>query len=104
MNPAHEYLMKRIKSIEALRLLKKKIDPASGMAVCVRRGVAQDGEDEDPDRRPWNTTEMIDMPSAEKVIDLLIASEEESAKFWERRVKEEIKAGEKALSAYQGTD
>lgn len=78
------YIHKRIATIKALRTLKQNVDPASGMSVCVRRGVLSDQGEDDSDRphREWISLEVAN--DMAPIIDMLIASEVDSLRFWVR--------------------
>jgi hypothetical protein len=67
--------------IRKLRTLKKQVDPASGLAVAVRRGVPQDNEDveHDAESRPW--TSMETSVNMQEILDLLIKEQLGSLKF-----------------------
>lgn len=59
-----------IADIKALETLKKTVDPASGLAVQVRRGVLRDDPEEADQARPWTALEHTDnMP---EILDLLL--------------------------------
>jgi hypothetical protein len=101
MNISHEILTKRINTIAALRKLLKDMDPASGVTVCIRRGVYDDSEEEDPNRRPWSIVECVDYDLTAEVIKKLIDSEQQSAKMWAKSIKSEIDKCTVALETYE---
>ena len=103
MNTPHEMLMKRIASIIALRNLRNVMDPASGVTLTLRRGPIKDEENEDPlysSKKDWLAVESAEMPLMEEIIDRLIVSEDKSATFWAKRVKEDIDKSNAALNAF----
>lgn len=83
------YIYRRIEAIVALRELRRTVDPASGMAVSVRRGPAHVDDDKG---LPWCTTDYIGAylggpeeggcAGMHQLIDMLIAEQTRSLKFW----------------------
>jgi hypothetical protein len=73
----------------ALRKLKKKADPASGISIKVRFGVLSDRlEDEDPSRTPREYIGLECCRYYNEIIDLLIKEQEESLAFWIKNARE----------------
>jgi hypothetical protein len=70
--------------IAALEKVLKDMDPASGVAISIRRGVARDNDDVDDDdvRRPWTTVEVINMDWARTIIETAITAAADSEKYW----------------------
>jgi len=70
--------------IVALKKVLKDMDPASGVAISIRRGVARDNDDveHDAERRPWTTVEIINMDWARQAIGAAILAAEDSEKYW----------------------
>lgn len=73
--------------IRALQKLRKEVDPASGLSISVRRGVARDNPDVEYDhkKRPWRTVEICD--DMESLIDLLIKERSRSLSHWVKRAE-----------------
>ena len=78
-------IKKAISDIQALKTLVKTVDPASGMSVCVRRGVLSDRvEDEDNRaRREWVSTEICQHMG--EILGLLIEARYASLRMWCKR-------------------
>jgi hypothetical protein len=88
MSTEYDVLIRQtVADIKALRKLKKDIDPASGMSVSVRRGVARDNDDVeyDHEKRPWLTMEFSDTVNMDSMIDLLIRDRLSALRFWLNR-------------------
>lgn len=68
--------------IEKLRKLLKDIDPASGLSVSLRRGVARDNDevDDDSDKRPWHTMEICE--NMESIIHDVLEARTNSLQYW----------------------
>jgi hypothetical protein len=79
-----QYIKDRRAKIVALKKVLKDMDPASGVAISIRRGVARDNDDveNDAERRPWTTVECINMDWARTVIETAIKVAEDSEKYW----------------------
>jgi len=94
---AHEMLRARLSAIAKLKVIKKTVDPVSGMSICVRRGVLSDTSEEEDGRalREWVQLEMSENMDA--IIDALIATQETSLKMWERAAVDDIAANKAAL-------
>lgn len=77
--------------IAALKKILKDMDPASGVAISIRRGVARDDDDveNDAERRPWATVECSNMEWAKAVIETAIAVAADSERFWLANAKED---------------
>lgn len=84
--------------IAALRKILKDMDPASGVAISFRRGVARDNDDveNDDERRPWTTVE-CDPAHARVALTAAIDAAKDSEAFWLKRAKEEHAALSKFL-------
>lgn len=74
----------RIDAIKALRKIQKDVDPASGLSVCVRRGVLSDAaEDHDGRaRREWVNVELCD--HMDGILELVIDAQTKSLQHWLR--------------------
>jgi hypothetical protein len=83
MNENIRLILERTKLIEGLKKILKDMDPASGVAVAVRRGVARDNEaiEYDNELRPWHTVELSNLGGAEAIINVLIIELEASIKL-----------------------
>ena len=77
--------------IAALKKILKDMDPASGVAISIRRGVARDNDDveNDAERRPWVTVECSSMDGAKIVIETAIAVAADSERFWLANAKKD---------------
>ena len=103
-NPA-EQVLKTIEGIKALRKLLKDVDPASGMSVAVRRGVARDDDtrEDDASRRPWTTIEMggagDNCAALHLILTTMIAHQVELLAFWRSACIANVREHEKAVVA-----
>lgn len=95
-------IRERMDTIQKLRRLKADVDPASGLAVSVRRGVVRDNEDDeyDHERRPWIPMETS--VNMQKILDLLIEEQLASLRFWVKSGKEYNRALDVTLGIGQG--
>ena len=87
MNTA-DIIARRIANIKALRRLQKDVDPASGMSVCVRRGVLANQDEDDAERRPWIQMELADHMDA--ILELAIDAQMKSLKMFKGSAVREI--------------
>jgi hypothetical protein len=103
----YQYVLDRLDKIKKLEGLKNKIDPASGMSVCVKRGVLSDANEEENDRplREWISIEICE--NMEEIIDLLLVTQVNSLKLWLNSARQEekeaslaIKSGEEFIKNY----
>ncbi len=89
--------------ILGLEKILNQIDPASGLSVSFRRGVARDNDDiEDDDiRRPWVTCEIGGIATGENVAKLLIETTLGALKdlesFWIKAVQRDAEEMQKEL-------
>lgn len=78
-------------NIAALQALLRDMDPASGVSIAFRRGVAHDNPDQEDDatRRPWTTVETAHLGLARDAIGSAIRALEESLAFRLRNASDE---------------
>lgn len=93
MIESYRLLGDRMAVVRALETLRKKADPASGITIQVRRGAI--GSDEPPE---WTMLEIG--VGFEKVLDLMIADQRESAKFFARILQDDLAKGANVLRGY----
>jgi hypothetical protein len=94
----HDHINKTIAEIKALREIRKKLDPACGMALNFRRGVARDNDEyeDDATRRPWVLVELGGssdggMEALESIIDTAVKLKLSSLKLWMNFAQQDIK-------------
>lgn len=77
--------------IAALQKLLKSMNPASGVAIAMRRGVARDDDDVEDDqiRRPWTTVEVSDMALAHTAISAVLIAAQSSLAFRLKNLRDE---------------
>lgn len=97
MSCAHDIIkgiQERRRNIEDLKKILKEMDPASGVSISIRRGVARDNEEDDYDstKRPWVLVETGELAHARVAISAAIAAAEASLKFRLVMAREEHKA------------
>lgn len=99
-----------IADIAALQKMRKEVDPASCMAISVRRGVPHDNADveDDFDRRPWRTFSFGNaaddkggLGGMHRLLDILIADRAQHLKFWMRVGTDDMQALIRAEAAAQ---
>lgn len=95
-----DIIARRIQNIKALRKLQKEVDPASGMSVCVRRGVLADRDEDDPERRPWIQMELVDHMGA--ILELAIDAQVQSLKMFKGSASREIAELNRAVTDAKG--
>lgn len=78
MAPSYEQLVARVEKIKAIRNLQKELDPASGLAVAIRRGPLGSSDESSH----WLSVEVCG--SMQEIIDLLIIELMDNADFWAR--------------------
>ena len=89
--------------IAGLKKILLQIDPASGLSVSFRHGVARDNEDVEDDeiRRPWVTCEIGGIATGENVAKLLIEITLKALKdletFWMKAVQRDMEEMNKEL-------
>jgi len=98
-----KYLLLRLETIQQLKKLKKEVDPASGITICVRRGVAADNPNQKNDNknRPWITVETCD--EMDTLLTTLIATQVMSLAHWKRSTEEDILEAQQALATLAAT-
>lgn len=90
--------------ISGLKKIFSQIDPASGLSVSFRRGVARNNEDIEDDefRRPWVTCEIGGIATGENVAKLLIETTikalEDLEAFWMKSVQRDMEEMRKELT------
>lgn len=89
--------------ISGLQKILKQIDPASGLSIAFRRGVARDNEEveDDDTRRPWVTCEVGGIATGENVAKLLIETTLNALKdletYWMKAVQRDLEEMQKEL-------
>lgn len=91
------YIAKSINDIKKLKELKKEIDPASGISICVRRGIFSDLAEVENDRplREWIEMELCE--NMEEIIEILLDAQIKSLKFSVCLAKSNLKDITKAI-------
>ena len=102
MNNSWEILNERVATKRALEKLAKRVDPASGMTLCVRQGVKHDSEDEDPSQRPWIDVSACDPSIMQKLINNMLDEVTASISRFRHRVAEDIERSQQALRNSEG--
>jgi hypothetical protein len=84
MNTTAEHIKGLRHTLKTLQKIAKEMDPASGVTLCARRGVARDNEEAEDDnlRRPWVTVETSDLNVAVKVLGLMEQAANHSLTTW----------------------
>lgn len=95
MAPSYEQLVARVEKIKAIRKLQKELDPASGLAVAIRRGPLGSSDESSH----WLSVEVF--VSTTDIIDLLVIELMDSADFWARECQADIKKAGEALDYYR---
>jgi hypothetical protein len=106
MDSIYAAQLKRIEAIKQLRDVLKKMDPASGLTVHIRRGVAADNPeyDDDQTRRPWVLSELSGagehgMDPMRLIVNTLIQQNLESLRFLNMMAKSELKQAQDNMAA-----
>lgn len=102
MKTTWETLNERVATKRALDKLAKQVDPASGMTLCVRRGVMHDSEDEDPDCRPWINVSICQPDTMAALITNMLTDVKFSIRNYRQWVAEDIEQGQQALKNSEG--
>lgn len=80
-------------NIADLQKVLKVMDPASGVAISIRRGIARDNHDDEHDRekRPWVTVEVSNLDLAKVAIEAAILAAKESETHWTRAANRDLR-------------
>lgn len=83
MNDRVRRIEETIVSINALTKIIKDADPASGVSISFRRGVARDSEEVENDEleRPWVTIETAELEMATQAIELMLEAQRKSLRY-----------------------
>lgn len=95
MAPSYEQLVAKVEKIKAIRELQKELDPASGLAVAIRRGPLGSSDESSH----WLSVEVCG--SMQEIVDLLVIELMDSADFWARECQADIKRAGESLDYYR---